>query len=102
MLGRWEPHQICKLHRPPVRNLYLLFPYFLKLQADVSKASKDTDPGIDLLHGEEDTMVHIVSWMNCLDLRSLAILANSTLSNSRFVLLLIVILLSDDRCYRSS
>lgn len=85
-------------HPLPIGNLYLFFPYFLKFQADVSKASKDTDPGVDFAHGEEDKMVHVVSWMNCLDLRSLAILANSTLSNSRFVLLLIV---TDNRCYLS-
>jgi hypothetical protein len=30
-------------------------------------------------------MVHVVSWMDCLDLRVLAVLANSTLSSSRFV-----------------
>ncbi|XP_062096760.1 uncharacterized protein LOC133802463 [Humulus lupulus] len=30
-----------------------------------------------------DGMVHIVSWMDCLDLRLLAVLANSTLSSSR-------------------
>lgn len=52
--------------------------------ADVSKASKDIDPGLASAHGEEDKMVHIVSWMDCLDLRLLAILANSTLSSSRY------------------
>ncbi|XP_048131855.1 uncharacterized protein LOC115754379 isoform X3 [Rhodamnia argentea] len=31
----------------------------------------------------EDGMVHIVSWMECLDLRLLAVLANSTLTSSR-------------------
>jgi hypothetical protein len=30
-------------------------------------------------------MVHVVSWMDCLDLRVLAVLANSTLTSSRFV-----------------
>ncbi|KAI3436936.1 Hexosyltransferase, partial [Psidium guajava] len=32
---------------------------------------------------EEDGMVHVVSWMECLDLRLLAVLANSTLTSSR-------------------
>jgi hypothetical protein len=35
--------------------------------------------------GGDDGMVHVVSWMDCLDLRALAVLANSTLSSSRFV-----------------
>lgn len=29
-------------------------------------------------------MVHVVSWMECLDLKVLAVLANSTLSSSRY------------------
>ncbi|KAJ7004368.1 hypothetical protein NC653_009287 [Populus alba x Populus x berolinensis] len=32
--------------------------------------------------GGDDGMVHVVSWMDCLDLRALAVLANSTLSSS--------------------
>ncbi|GLU14089.1 hypothetical protein SLE2022_306780 [Rubroshorea leprosula] len=32
----------------------------------------------------EDGLVHVVSWIQCLDLRMLAVLANSTLSNSRY------------------
>ncbi|KAJ6945829.1 hypothetical protein NC651_000791 [Populus alba x Populus x berolinensis] len=32
--------------------------------------------------GGDDGMVHVVSWMDCLDLRVLAVLANSTLSSS--------------------
>ncbi|KAF8023102.1 hypothetical protein BT93_F0563 [Corymbia citriodora subsp. variegata] len=32
---------------------------------------------------EEDGMVHVVSWMECLDLQLLAVLANSTLTSSR-------------------
>ncbi|CBI20560.3 hypothetical protein VitviT2T_015880 [Vitis vinifera] len=32
----------------------------------------------------EDGKIHIVSWMDCLDLRVLVVLANSTLSNSRY------------------
>ncbi|KAJ4976807.1 hypothetical protein NE237_001913 [Protea cynaroides] len=34
--------------------------------------------------GEKDDIIHIVSWMDCLDLQVLAVLANSTLSNSRY------------------
>ncbi|KAF2302854.1 hypothetical protein GH714_009429 [Hevea brasiliensis] len=34
--------------------------------------------------GGDDGMVHVVSWMDCLDLRLLAVLANSTLSSSRY------------------
>lgn len=30
-----------------------------------------------------DGRIHVVSWMDCLDLRALAVLANSTISNSR-------------------
>ena len=56
-------------------------PFFLNLQSVV----KDNDPELAPVHVEENKMVHIVSWMDCLDLRSLAILANSTLSSSRFV-----------------
>ncbi|XP_007024858.2 PREDICTED: uncharacterized protein LOC18596369 isoform X1 [Theobroma cacao] len=33
---------------------------------------------------EEDGIVHVVSWMECLDLKVLAVLANSTLSSSRY------------------
>ncbi|KAG7964006.1 hypothetical protein I3843_09G146500 [Carya illinoinensis] len=35
-------------------------------------------------NSREDGMVHVVSWMDCLDLRLLAVLANSTLSSSRY------------------
>lgn len=41
----------------------------------------DRESGVN---GEEPGIVHIVSWMECLDLRVLAVLANSTLSGSRF------------------
>ncbi|XP_058106947.1 uncharacterized protein LOC131250680 [Magnolia sinica] len=34
--------------------------------------------------GGEVGTIHVVSWMDCLDLRMLAVLANSTLSNSRY------------------
>ncbi|PNT53360.1 hypothetical protein POPTR_001G081100v4 [Populus trichocarpa] len=34
--------------------------------------------------GGDDGMVHVVSWMDCLDLRVLAVLANSTLSSSSY------------------
>ncbi|CAK7335868.1 unnamed protein product [Dovyalis caffra] len=34
--------------------------------------------------GGDDGMVHVVSWMDCLDLRILAVLANSTLSSSSY------------------
>ncbi|KAH7569587.1 hypothetical protein ACOSP7_013092 [Xanthoceras sorbifolium] len=34
--------------------------------------------------GGENELLHIVSWMDCLDLRLLAVLANSTLSASRY------------------
>ncbi|XP_044495565.1 uncharacterized protein LOC123218282 isoform X2 [Mangifera indica] len=41
----------------------------------------DRESGVN---GEEPGIVHIVSWMECLDLRVLAVLANSTLSGSRY------------------
>lgn len=49
-----------------------------------SKASSDENSGYVRAHGGEDGMVHIVSWMDCLDLRVLAVLINSTLSSSRY------------------
>ncbi|KAG8635676.1 hypothetical protein MANES_16G054300v8 [Manihot esculenta] len=42
------------------------------------EASRNGDSGGD------NGMVHVVSWMDCLDLRLLAVLANSTLSSSRY------------------
>ncbi|CAK9151502.1 unnamed protein product [Ilex paraguariensis] len=50
-----------------------------------SRASSHEDTGYATAPGRENGIVHIVSWMDCLDLRMLAVLANSTLSSSRFV-----------------
>ncbi|CAL5346729.1 unnamed protein product [Camellia sinensis] len=49
-----------------------------------SKASSDENSGYVRAHDGEDGMVHIVSWMDCLDLQVLAVLINSTLSSSRY------------------
>ncbi|KAG5516033.1 hypothetical protein RHGRI_036920 [Rhododendron griersonianum] len=54
-----------------------------------SSASKYTAPsdensGYSRTHTVEDRMVHIVSWIDCLDLRVLAVLMNSTLSCARY------------------
>ncbi|KAL4290217.1 hypothetical protein GQ457_14G008010 [Hibiscus cannabinus] len=39
---------------------------------------------VKLAVDEDDGMIHIVSWMQCLDLRVLAVFTNSTLSSSRY------------------
>nr|KJB69944.1 hypothetical protein B456_011G050900 [Gossypium raimondii] len=41
-------------------------------------------PTVKLTVDEDDGLIHIVSWMQCLDLKVLAVLANSTLSSSRY------------------
>ncbi|XP_039061629.1 uncharacterized protein LOC120205948 [Hibiscus syriacus] len=40
-------------------------------------------PAVKLGVDEDDGMIHIVSWMQCLDLKVLAVFTNSTLSSSR-------------------
>lgn len=49
-----------------------------------SGASSDGNSSFITTNGGDDGMIHIVSWMDCLDLRLLAVLANSTLSSSRY------------------
>ncbi|KAK9267900.1 hypothetical protein L1049_010337 [Liquidambar formosana] len=49
-----------------------------------SGASHHGNSGFITTHGRDDGMVHVVSWMDCVDLRVLAVLANSTLSSSRY------------------
>ncbi|XP_059439735.1 uncharacterized protein LOC132172280 [Corylus avellana] len=46
-------------------------------------ASSDGNSSFFTNNDGDDRMVHLVSWMDCLDLRLLAVLANSTLSSSR-------------------
>ncbi|XP_031267363.1 uncharacterized protein LOC116125787 [Pistacia vera] len=46
--------------------------------------SRNFSDGVSGINGQKDGIVHIVSWMECLDLRMLAVLANSTLSGSRY------------------
>ncbi|KAG2689643.1 hypothetical protein I3760_09G147900 [Carya illinoinensis] len=46
-------------------------------------ATSDGNSSSAAKNSREDGMVHVVSWMDCLDLRLLAVLANSTLSSSR-------------------
>ncbi|KAK8331105.1 hypothetical protein V6Z12_A10G052300 [Gossypium hirsutum] len=41
-------------------------------------------PTVKLAVDEDDGLIHIVSWMQCLDLKVLVVLANSTLSSSRY------------------
>ncbi|KAG1368470.1 Hexosyltransferase [Cocos nucifera] len=48
-----------------------------------SRTSEKEQPTIST-QDEEVQRIHIFSWTDCLDLRVLAVLANSTLSNSRF------------------
>ncbi|XP_059658297.1 probable galacturonosyltransferase 6 [Cornus florida] len=48
-----------------------------------SMASSNENPSYIITNSGEDGMVHIVSYMDCLDLRLLVALANSTLSSSR-------------------
>ncbi|KAJ8642039.1 hypothetical protein MRB53_018733 [Persea americana] len=47
-------------------------------------SSNEGESNIISTGNAEPGMVHIVSWMDCLDLRMLAVLVNSTLSNSRY------------------
>ncbi|KAM7524661.1 hypothetical protein LguiA_014563 [Lonicera macranthoides] len=47
------------------------------------RASKEEDSSLAKAQNGVDSMVHIVSWIDCVDLRLLAVLANSTLSSSR-------------------
>ncbi|GLT59948.1 hypothetical protein SLA2020_327410 [Shorea laevis] len=49
----------------------------LRNSGDGSSSSISSNDG-------EDGKVHVVSWIECLDLRMLAVLANSTLSNSKY------------------
>ncbi|KAL5577897.1 hypothetical protein UlMin_019596, partial [Ulmus minor] len=52
----------------------------------VAKSKDSTDGNSSFLTASDgdDGMVHIVSWMDCRDLQLLAVLANSTLSSSRY------------------
>ncbi|XP_041023885.1 uncharacterized protein LOC121264666 isoform X2 [Juglans microcarpa x Juglans regia] len=47
-------------------------------------ATSDGNSSSAAKNNREDGMVHVVSWMDCLDLRLLAVLANSTLLSSRY------------------
>ncbi|KAJ4842106.1 hypothetical protein Tsubulata_028799 [Turnera subulata] len=49
-----------------------------------SRASSHGGSGFINGNSEDDGMVHVVSWMDCLDLRVLAVLINSTLSSSSY------------------
>lgn len=51
------------------------------------QVSRYSPASTDLIGNDdgEDGFLHVVSWMDCLDLRLLAVLANSTLASSRFV-----------------
>lgn len=55
------------------------------LQSSKYTASSDENSGYSRTRTVADRMVHIVSWIDCLDLRVLAVLMNSTLSCARFV-----------------
>lgn len=57
----------------------------LSLGLRQTEASNDGNSSLLAKNDGEDGMIHVVSWMDCLDLRFLAVLANSTLSSSRFV-----------------
>lgn len=54
------------------------------LASTQSWSSSDATSGHVSTRGGEDEIVHVVSWMDCLDLRVLAVLANSTLTNTRY------------------
>ncbi|XP_041023884.1 uncharacterized protein LOC121264666 isoform X1 [Juglans microcarpa x Juglans regia] len=69
----------------------ILFLFFLFSQAEYSRlkllqfgATSDGNSSSAAKNNREDGMVHVVSWMDCLDLRLLAVLANSTLLSSRY------------------
>ncbi|XP_022721073.1 uncharacterized protein LOC111278715 [Durio zibethinus] len=60
---------------------------WVPFNSDASSYSTSKDGGNPTLfraNDEEEGMVHVVSWMDCLDLKVLAVLANSTLSSSRY------------------
>lgn len=48
------------------------------------RASSDENSSYSKTRTFEDGVVHIVTWMDCLDLQVLAVLMNSTLSSSRY------------------
>ncbi|KAF7120214.1 hypothetical protein RHSIM_Rhsim13G0127600 [Rhododendron simsii] len=54
------------------------------LQSSKYTASSDENSGYSRTRTVADRMVHIVSWIDCLDLRVLAVLMNSTLSCARY------------------
>ncbi|KAB1222154.1 hypothetical protein CJ030_MR2G002668 [Morella rubra] len=56
----------------------------LSLGLRQTEASNDGNSSLLAKNDGEDGMIHVVSWMDCLDLRFLAVLANSTLSSSRY------------------
>ncbi|KAK3188855.1 hypothetical protein Dsin_028416 [Dipteronia sinensis] len=59
------------------------FRNWLPLHSNASKLSASSN-GNSSGREDENGILHIVSWMDCLDLRLLAVLANSTLSASRY------------------
>lgn len=73
-------------------SIYLrkLFNYSMYLQLNEYRASKEEDSSLAKAQNGVDSMVHIVSWIDCVDLRLLAVLANSTLSSSRLVDIFII------------
>lgn len=72
---------------------YILWciPECLCFQEGKLSSSNEGESNIISTGNAEPGMVHIVSWMDCLDLRMLAVLVNSTLSNSRYVFISLTI-----------
>ncbi|XP_068657429.1 probable galacturonosyltransferase 6 [Aristolochia californica] len=73
---------------PPThfRDPYDPFRYWIPFNSDSSSNSGffgEESQNVTLPKFEYPETIHVVSWLECLDLRMLAVLANSTLSNSR-------------------
>ncbi|KAH9747477.1 hypothetical protein KPL70_004730 [Citrus sinensis] len=69
--------------RHPSDPFRIWVPFNSNTSFSKTRDSGDRNSGSISSISQDDGMVHIVSWMQCLDLRLLAVLVNSTLSGSR-------------------
>lgn len=70
--------------RHPSDPFRIWVPFNSNTSLSKTRDSDDRNSGSISSISQDDGMVHIVSWMQCLDLRLLAVLVNSTLSGSRY------------------
>ncbi|XP_024045940.1 uncharacterized protein LOC18051894 isoform X2 [Citrus clementina] len=70
--------------RHPSDPFRIWVPFNSNTSLSKTRDSGDRNSGSISSISQDDGMVHIVSWMQCLDLRLLAVLVNSTLSGSRY------------------